>query len=99
MSKGSGARWLAGGILYLVEFSELFVKCFMCFDQRSVRLLIPGTREGWKQGREGTGRGGKGRGGMGRERDGRGGKRREAEERGGKGSRVCRRATDCTHSD
>ena len=64
-----------GWLLYLVEFCELFVKCFMCFDQRSVRLLIPATREGRKQGREGTGR----------EREGRRWKEMEGEGRGGKG--------------
>ena len=36
-------------VLYLVEFCELFVKCFMCFNQCSVSLLIPATREGRKQ--------------------------------------------------
>ena len=63
MSKGSGARWLAGG--YLVEFCELFVKCCMCFDQRSVRLLIPATREREGKGREGGGKGRDGQGGEG----------------------------------
>ena len=94
-----------GWLLYLVEFCELFVKCFMCFDQRSVRLLIPATREGQKQGREGEGREarrwkgreGEERGGIGRtvrngrDREGRGGKGRETE--------FGEEKTKCTHSD
>lgn len=44
----------------LVEFCELFVKCFMCFNQRSVSIFIPATRgKETEEERGGKGRGGK----------------------------------------